>query len=233
MENNKTKLTFSIINSSGKPVIKLYSNDDAPLSAMNVIGKDLHGCYQEILNFVYDGVCEFHGGFARVKRGDFYGYVDLTLTEQLRTGYSYVSPQISEDFAVVCSDNKYGYFKMTGKNYPYSWTDLEYDEAFDFCNGMGRVKKNGLFGYISNSYDNKNAIPCIYEEARDFDKKYGYAIVKYNGKYGMIDKSGNWKVEPIFDTCKKYSFDEYDTTIGDKEYFLTIDGTYEEVEYEE
>ena len=56
MGNDKIKLTFSIINSSGKPVIKLYSNDDAPQSAMNVIGKDLHGCYQEILKFVYDGV---------------------------------------------------------------------------------------------------------------------------------------------------------------------------------
>lgn len=47
---------------------------------------------------------------------------------------------------------------------------------------------------------NKEDIPCQYEEAFSFDSFYPYTVVKIDGKYGMINKSGDTVLKPMFDT---------------------------------
>ena len=107
------------------------------------------------------------------------------------------------------------------------------DQAYSFCNGMGRVRKAGLYGYVGDTPDRKNWIPCEYEEAFDFDTVHPYAVVKVQGKYGVIDKGGNYKVEPVFDTYhrthQRIGQEYYNATIGDKYYLLSANGTYKEV----
>ena len=51
-------------------------------------------------------------------------------------------------------------------------------------------------GYANWNYD--EVIPFIYDEANGFSYDGSYAIVKYNGHYGIIDVSGNWLIEPKF-----------------------------------
>jgi hypothetical protein len=77
-------------------------------------------------------------------------------------------------------------------------------------------------------------IPIIFEEAYDFDHTYPYAVVKENGKYGVIDKSGDWIVDPIFDeyytSSQREGSSYYNAVIDDRLYYLYRNGHYEEVE---
>lgn len=55
-----------------------------------------------------------------------------------------------------------------------------------------------VYGYVNINY--QEVLPFIYEEVDPFASDGSYAIVKYNGKYGMIDQSGNWLIEAKFNS---------------------------------
>ena len=80
---------------------------------------------------------------------------------------------------------------MSDSCVPIPYNRSDFDGASSFCNGMARVERDGLHGYISNTNHLMEEIPCQYEAAFDFDLKHPYAVVMIHGKYGMIDKSGN------------------------------------------
>ena len=61
-----------------------------------------------------------------------------------------------------------------------------YEDAFDFCCGFARVKKDGKWLFI-----NKDGVPINdekYDRAWDFYN--GFALVKKDGKYGYINSEG-------------------------------------------
>ena len=60
-----------------------------------------------------------------------------------------------------------------------------------FAENISIFQKDNLYGYKENS---KIILPSIYEEARHFNG--GYAIVKKDGFYGVIDKKGNFEIKP-------------------------------------
>lgn len=62
----------------------------------------------------------------------------------------------------------------------------EYDSTVDFTEGMGKVIRNGKFGFVNNT--GKLSIPCTYDSADSFNE--GLALVKKNNTYFFIDKSG-------------------------------------------
>jgi len=63
---------------------------------------------------------------------------------------------------------------------------VPYDDIDDYAEGLARIKKGNLFGYV-DSVENIT-IPIQYDEATHF--KNGLAVVRQNGKYGVIDKKG-------------------------------------------
>lgn len=69
---------------------------------------------------------------------------------------------------------------------------VNYDEISLFKNGMARVEKDFLFGFIDET--GKEIIPCKYEYALDFSDDY--TIVLDGEGYALIDKLGNVKRIP-------------------------------------
>lgn len=66
---------------------------------------------------------------------------------------------------------------------PYKYTSIE-----DFSEGLAIVRsEENLFGFIQD--DGKEVIPCVHEWCYSF--KDGYAIVRRNKKWFLIDKLGN------------------------------------------
>jgi hypothetical protein len=195
-------------------------------------GYEISDITEQLLNYIYESHDRFSEGFAGVRRGRFWGFVNLGLSEVVTPEYDYVG-DVTEGFAIIRKEDRYGFLKMVGCSYPSNWADIQYDYAYSFSNERARVKKDNLYGYVGNTYDTKEAIPLKYEDAYDFDKTYPYAVVKESGKYGMIDKLGNWVVKPIFDqylTSTKYNGSKaYNALIGDRLYYLYRDGRYEEV----
>lgn len=55
--------------------------------------------------------------------------------------------------------------------------------------GDGSIAKAGFWDQSGNV-----VIDCIFEQASDFSYDMGYAKVKSDGKWGMIDRDGNWLI---------------------------------------
>lgn len=110
----------------------------------------------------------------------------------------------SEGLAVVSkfcdsdSPSKKGYMNKFG----VLVVPTEYDEAYAFCNGMGKVAKNGHYGYVNSN--GKLVIDCIYDDASDFSD--GIGIVKQNDKYGYINNQGMPLGKIEFDEAQPFSF---------------------------
>ena len=111
------------------------------------------------------------------------GYVNLTLKDVLSLQYNEAYP-VREGFALVNKEDKYYFWKMN-ETPIVQWNERGYEKASPFCNGLALVKRDGLYGYLSNVEKNKEEIPCQYEDACDFDTVYPYAVIKLNGKNGM------------------------------------------------
>jgi hypothetical protein len=77
---------------------------------------------------------------------------------------------------------KWGYVDVTGKEI----RPFIYEEAFDFSEGLARVKVNGKYGFIDK--EGKQIISCKYKDASDFSE--GFAVVKLKDKKGYVNRNG-------------------------------------------
>lgn len=225
---------FQIYMAGGRPVIKMLDVSCPVTEPVIVVESDsLSKNIDQILSYVYEGHESFSEGFAQIKSGNLWGYIDIALKVAINPQYNYVFP-VSEGFALVKKEQELYFIRMASAP-RVQWNDKGYEDAAPFSNGRALVKRNGLYGYLSNSLKNKEEIPCQYEEAFSFHPCYPYAVVKLDGKYGMINKSGETVVEPMFDTYTTYERHDidlkvyYNATAGDKYYQLKADGSYEEV----
>ena len=92
-----------------------------------------------------------------------------------------------------------------------------YEECRDFSNGYAAVKQNGLWGYIDKS--GKIVIPPHFEEAQDFNQ-YWVAVVRKNGKYGVINTKGTSLAGIMFDEIGAYSDGFALAKSGDVQYYI-------------
>lgn len=97
--------------------------------------------------------------------------------------------------ARVKKDGRWSYVDRSGKILP-----LDAEASFDFSEGLAICIKDGLRGYINN--EGKWVIAPQFIDAKKFEN--GHARVKMpNDKWGLIDKSGKWVVEAIYEVMKE------------------------------
>lgn len=77
----------------------------------------------------------------------------------------------------------------------------QWDEIYDFKNGLSKVEKGGKYGLIDKS--GKIITPIIYDEISDFNE--GLAAVGINDKWGFINKQGKVIIPLQFDYCQNFS----------------------------
>lgn len=87
--------------------------------------------------------------------------------------------------------DKYGYIDQTGRVV----IQPQFDEAWNFYEGMAIVKIDNKYGYISKS--GNLIIQPHFEEADNFSE--GLASVKIDEKWGYIGKSGQFVISPQFE----------------------------------
>lgn len=95
---------------------------------------------------------------------------------------------VDEVFRVDQYNKKWYGIVRNGSKYTYLYADGtsvvpgEYEEAYQFRDGMAAVKKNGKAGFINSK--GETVVPFIFEETRNcYD---GKAWVKYDGLWGVI-----------------------------------------------
>lgn len=94
---------------------------------------------------------------------------------------------------------------MSSIYYKYHYIPKEvlalYDDISNESNGYRKViVRNQGIGFI-DAHTYREKIPMSYEDAKDF--KEGYANVKKDGKWGLIDKKNNLIIEMKCDTFMK------------------------------
>ena len=112
----------------------------------------------------------------------------LDTYSMLNCGSGKAVATVDDVFRYDIFDGRNYYIVRNGKKYTYidanakSIVPGEYEETYQFRDGMAAVKKKGKAGFINSK--GETVVPFIFEETRNcYD---GKAWVKYNGLWGVI-----------------------------------------------
>ena len=145
---------------------------------------------KEIVPAIYDYVNSFSNGMAAVKLNGKWGYVDSAGNLAVPAIYDY-SNLFGKTAGFVCLNSKFGAVDRTGKII----VPVEYDHVYEHENWeYFEVELNGKAGLYDKN--GKLVVPVIYD---DFCINEGMALMKQNGKWGVIDFTGKVMAQPQFD----------------------------------
>ncbi len=118
--------------------------------------------------------------------------------------FDWTSSSPNDSLGVFCTDNKRGYYNSyTGKIV----VPAQYRRAWVFSEGLAAVQKNGMIGFINRK--GEVAIPFRYpyhgNPLSSFVFEHGHCVVAdTTGKCGVINRSGDWVIQPNYDNIDAY-----------------------------
>lgn len=118
--------------------------------------------------------------------------------------FDWTSSSPNDSLGVFCTDKKRGYYNSyTGKIV----IPAQYRRAWVFSEGLAAVQKNGMIGFINRKGD--VVIPFRYpyhgNPLSSFVFENGHCIVAdTTGKCGVINKKGEWIIQPKYDNIDAY-----------------------------
>ena len=206
---------FGCIDETGKEIVPFeydliypFSNGLAAVRN-NIDGEDLYGYVDKqgklALPFLYGYATAFDdNGFAVVRKKDEDEKILINKQGEEISGFRYTDIMpLGKGFYWVTNDSQNGpskYFLVdkNGAKIP----DFDYNPYYggSFSEGLAAVKKDDKCGYVDTSL--QEAIPCTYDEARDF--RDGLAAVRVGSQWGFLDPDGKEVIAPQYDAC--YSF---------------------------
>jgi hypothetical protein len=116
---------------------------------------------------------------------------------RITNGGSCERPEFKPTGDYASYDCRYAIVDKSGK--PVS--DLRFDDAMDFSEGLAPVRMGQHWGYVDRS--GQIAIPVKFEWAEPFTE--GFAVAKKDGKFGFIDHAGIFVITPRFDAAEGFS----------------------------
>ena len=143
---------------------------------------------KQVFPNLYFADTQFSEGLAWVwdRESQRYGYIDKTGKLVIKLEQNWNGDSFHEGLALVrMGGNKQGFIDTTGKLV----IDLgeEYDEAFQFQEGLARVRKDKSYGFIDTT--GKLVIPCEYTSCYE-DFSEGLVPAKKGEKWGYIARDG-------------------------------------------
>ena len=130
--------------------------------------------------FIYHEIKELSMGLDLVRKGQKYGIIDEHFHEIMPVIYDAIEDY--HDKLKLKINDKWGWAYFD-ENHHYTLSPFIYEDIEDYTDGLALVKKNGMFGFINENWE--EVIPFVYEYAKPFWKEM--AVVKINGKYGVIN----------------------------------------------
>lgn len=128
-------------------------------------------------------------------------------TEEYTTGKISWLSDVSEDdsIAVYALPHKRGYINVNTGRIIIDAETNDYSKAWVFSEGLAAVMKDGKIGFVNAA--NEVVIPFKFDYV-DKCRMWNFAYVFHNGfcamnnadgELGLIDKAGNWVVQPSYD----------------------------------
>lgn len=202
---------YGVINNTGREIIPAIYDDIkltkggfaivtihkiGEASKMGVI--DAEG--REIIPAIYNPIrpMENNKGF-RVRLNGMEGFFNIQGKEIIPANkYDLIDEMDKDGFMQVRKGKKFGVVNEQGKEIAKCIYDYiaGYFENGYFKDGYTRTNIGKKYGFIDTL---GNEVPCKYSDIDLKVIKYGFAIVKYKGKYGTIDNKGREIVPFNFD----------------------------------
>ena len=142
-----------------------------------------------------------------------YYYADDTYRVYNTSTEKYTTPRISwvvsaaenDSIGVYAIDDRRGFINTKTGDIVINAKSNDYEKAWVFSEGLAAVMKDGKVGFVDAN--NKLVIPFRFDysdKCRTYEIGYlfhdGYCVMtNKDGKFGLIDISGNWVVEPEYD----------------------------------
>ena len=144
---------------------------------------------------VYSDAQIFRNGIAAVKQNGKWFFINRQ-GQGISVLYDEIN-DLSNDVYVVMQNNRYGALDAYGK------TILEprFDKLGDFKNGYAYYIESGLYGFVSIKGVTHKA---EFEWISDFNEEL-VAVVKQKSGYGIVQVSGKWILEPVYELVMKTS----------------------------
>lgn len=160
--------------------------DKSGREVVPLIYDDLRSSYEFVVGMQYD----FEGGLAMVAKDGKYGFVNESGKEVVPTIYDDAASSVG-GIAIVVKNGMYGGFDRNGNLV----IPFEYSLLLSPSDGLIMAEKNDKVGYLDLT--GAVAIPFIYE-AGSSSFEGGFALVNVNGYNGIINKRGEYVVEPRY-----------------------------------
>lgn len=186
-EGNETPITYPAIKG-----VKDFSEGLAPVKGEESNWGFVNTKGEIAITPQFSSVGFFSGGlaWARNQNGKI-GYIDMK-------GNWAISPQFSSaknfdavsGMALVSLNDAQHYVSKDGTLSRFEQTS----KLYQFSNGLAIARWKDKIGFINNKME--WAVQPKYDAAHAFD--YGYATVRLNSRWGVIDEEGNVIVEPKF-----------------------------------
>lgn len=181
---------WGFINTKGQRVISakyrvVYPFYNYLASAIDINGNAGHidTAGKTITPFIYHETRDFQNGACLVRQFNEWGFVDSTGKEIISPQYSYARP-FKEGLAGVKKFGRWGFIDKTDSTI----IKFQFYSVQDFSEGFAafRDSKSRRWGFVDQQGIIK--IQDKYQIVKPFQQ--GIALVKYNGKWGYIDKNG-------------------------------------------
>lgn len=198
--NNKEECIFS----SDYNIIRHYGGNSLILVRKNLFWGYINQSYYEVIKCQYDKASKFRNGHAYVQMNDLYYFIDKKGLKGKDT-YSYISYIPSELGHYLVEQNDHcgildinlneiipiKYKALYGKDFEQKYSEIRFHEnnKWGFIDDMGNV-----------------IIPAKYSEALGFNLGK-VSIASSEKKFGLINKKGEYIVNPIFDRLHNISGD--------------------------
>ncbi|WP_299455121.1 WG repeat-containing protein [uncultured Microscilla sp.] len=145
----------------------------------------------------YDFEDSFYGGFAKVKQGDKWGYINREKQEIAEPQYDEAA-HFSHGFARVSVKDKYGFIDTSGKEIV---KPIKYEQAGKFGKeGLAFVMKEDKYGYVDTT--GKEVIELKYDWAGNFSEDR--AKVSLGNKFGFVDAKGKEVIQLDYDAVRNF-----------------------------
>lgn len=122
--------------------------------------------------------------------------------KDIKLDWTTASP--NDSLSVYCTEGKRGYYNAyTGE----VAIEAQYRRAWVFSEGLAAVQKNGMVGFIDRK--GNTVIPFRYpyhgNPLSSFMFKNGHCVAAdTTGKCGVINKTGEWVIKPLYDDISAY-----------------------------
>ncbi|MGE5362714.1 MAG: WG repeat-containing protein [Bacteroidota bacterium] len=176
---------------------------------------------REVVPPVYDDADKFRDGYAKVCLNGKWGIIDKTGKLTVPAVYKNIHDTGQWDF-VPAQDGSWGYISPKGDTViPFA-----YQNAYGFYHGLALVRLENAFSdpQVIDKKGNVIIPAGKYDDISGF--YYGYATVKKDGKYGIIDTAGSQMVSIMYDFVGYFTEGAVPVNIKDGWGFLDMDGRF-------